>query len=77
MKLRLIIVGIMALLLVSLAIANKDSLQDLFLNNIDTETKDKVLNIINSMTPQQALELRIREISEQNKVKEIKEESAE
>ena len=76
MKIKLIIASLIGLLLIGLIVVAQENLEDAFLSNVNDETKSEVTKLMNSMTPQEALSLRMKQITqEQNQVKNIREPS--
>ncbi|MEK6862404.1 MAG: hypothetical protein AABY07_10670 [Nanoarchaeota archaeon] len=83
MKTKFIILGVLALLLIGIAIAASElsETEEIFLSNVPGDVREQVTKIMNSMTAEQALQLRIQQIASEynknNEAKEISEESAE
>lgn len=83
MKTKFIILGVLALLLIGKAIAASElsETEEIFLSNVPGDVREQVTKIMNSMTAEQALQLRIQQIASEynknNEAKEISEESAE
>ena len=83
MKTKLIILGVLALLIIGIVIAATEfsEAEELFLSNVPGDIRMEVTKIMNSMTPEQALQLRIQQIANEqgrtNEVKEVSEESLE
>lgn len=83
MKTKFIILGVLALFLIGIAIAASElsETEEIFLSNVPGDVREQVTKIMNSMTAEQALQLRIQQIASEynknNEAKEISEESAE
>ncbi|MEK6861942.1 MAG: hypothetical protein AABY07_08305 [Nanoarchaeota archaeon] len=65
MKNKIILAGVLILLLAGLVIAAKDEISNMFMDNLSENIKAKVTEIMNTMTPQEALELRMKQIAEE------------
>ena len=83
MKTKLILFGVLILLLIGIVIAATElsETEELFMNNVPQDIREQVTKIMNSMTAEQALQLRIQQIAKEynknNEVKEASEESVE
>lgn len=80
MKTKFILIGVVAILLLGIVIAAKElsETEELFLSNVPADVRADVTKIMNTMTPEQALQLRINQIAkEQGKNREVSEETTE
>ena len=78
MKTKLIILGGFVVLLFGvIVLAAKDKMEDLFVSNIDANVKAEISKIMNTMTAEQALQLRIQQISAEMNQKQVSEENLE
>ena len=76
MKTKFLVLGVLALLLIGavIAVSELSETEELFLSNVPGDIRMEVTKIMNSMTAEQALQLRIQQISkEYNKKSEAKE----
>jgi len=76
---KLITIGLVTFLLVSIVIAVETDFENLLINSLEPSIQEQINKIMNSMTPQEALALRIKQIAEENhdKSSELKAESLE
>ena len=78
MKTKLIILGVFVVLLFGvIVLAAKDKMEDLFMSNIDANVKAEISKIMNTMTAEQALQLRVQQISAEMNQKQASEENLE
>mgnify|MGYP001601936047 CR=1 FL=1 len=83
MKTKFIVLGVLALLLIGavIAVSELSEKEQLFLNNVPQDAREQVTKIMNSMTAEQALQLRINQLVKEQKIKgeakEVSEESLE
>ena len=66
---KLLTIGLITLLLVSIVIAVEISFEDTLMNSLEPSVKEQVSKIMNTMTPLEALELRMKQIAEENQGK--------